>query len=202
MTTPRAFASASPLPNGEVLIAGGTNSGASLRLASAELFDPATGTFSAQGVGEMTTGRMTAAAAPLPDGDVLIAGGAGAAGELSSAELFVFPPSALPSGFSSRVILHVSRDITRTVSRQGRLIKVTRTVTVTRAVKSTPVFTTTPARAVIARGGHVYAKGTAEFTRLVLSAHRRVPGGRYSLTLRHRYGRRWLTTHSKLQIKP
>ena len=89
MSTPRVDAVAAPLPNGMVLIAGGENNSSS-GLSSAELFDPATGTFSSAGLGAMTVARAGAVAAPLPNGRVLIAGGenAGTGNSSSSAELF------------------------------------------------------------------------------------------------------------------
>ena len=75
MTTARAEAVAAPLPDGDVLIAGGTSSGSSeVPLSSAEVFDPVTGKFTAL-PNSMTTARNGAVAAPLPNGDVLIAGG-------------------------------------------------------------------------------------------------------------------------------
>jgi hypothetical protein len=200
MTTPRAFATAAPLPNGDVLIAGGISRNGGDPLTSAELFDPKTNTFSSAGVGSMTGARMQAAAAPLPDGDVLIAGGAGAGGELSSAELFTFPRSAAPTGLSGHAVLHVSRDVFRLVVRNGRRVKLRRHLTSTSVLRATPTFTTTPARATLMRGRTVYASGTAVFTRLVLTARRRPGAGMYMLTLRHRYGRSWLATRMRLTI--
>ena len=44
--------------------------------------------FSSVGVGSLTAARWTAAAAPLPDGRVLIAGGASGATSRSNSELF------------------------------------------------------------------------------------------------------------------
>jgi HYDIN/CFA65/VesB family protein/Kelch motif protein/galactose oxidase-like protein len=86
MTTARGFPAAAPLPDGDVLIAGGFNT-TNNQLSSAEVFDPASGTFTAT-TNSMTTARTGAVAAPLPDGDVLIAGGSAGAAPLPSAEVF------------------------------------------------------------------------------------------------------------------
>ena len=79
-----------PLPDGQVLIAGGYNESSGW-LQSAELFNPADDTFTAltaAGSTELHTARFDAVAAPLPDGQVLIAGGQNSGGSLQSAELF------------------------------------------------------------------------------------------------------------------
>ena len=87
MGTPRRGAVAAPLPDGRVLVAGGSYyDGGDHYLASAEVFDPATNAFTA--VGEMGIARVRAAAAPLPDGRVLVAGGNDGPTRLSSAEVF------------------------------------------------------------------------------------------------------------------
>ena len=71
--------SATPLPDGTVLVAGGgTNifdsaTKSTLVTASAELYDPASGTFSP--TGWMTTPRLTQAAVLLNNGQVLVTGG-------------------------------------------------------------------------------------------------------------------------------
>ena len=91
MSTVRFLPAATPLPNGKVLIVGGGDGGpGGAPLESAELFDPATNTFSSAGLGAMSTARESASASPLPNGEVLIAGGdTGFGGALlSSAELF------------------------------------------------------------------------------------------------------------------
>lgn len=87
MSTPRRGAVAARLPDGRVLVAGGSyNDGVDHYLASAEVFDPATGAFTP--VNDMGTARVRAAAAPLPDGRVLVAGGNNGPSRLSSAEVF------------------------------------------------------------------------------------------------------------------
>jgi len=99
MTTARAYHTATPLPDGMVLIAGGTGPGGPL--ASAELYDPAAKTFSPT-AGSMATPRAYHTATVLPDGMVLLTGGTGPGGRLDSAELYdpktgTFSPT-LPMG--------------------------------------------------------------------------------------------------------
>jgi hypothetical protein len=91
MTGPRPGAATAPLPDGRVLQAGGASASGDFdppyfgRLQSAEIFDPPTNTFSP--TGSMSEVRSGAFAAPLPGGNVLVAGGYGA-GPLSSAEIY------------------------------------------------------------------------------------------------------------------
>ncbi|MGA3324696.1 MAG: choice-of-anchor D domain-containing protein [Terriglobia bacterium] len=87
----RAVHTATLLNNGTVLIAGGLNINAGVFLASAELYNPATGTFSYTN-GKLNTARDQHTATLLNNGTVLMAGGFGASGgqllPLGSAELY------------------------------------------------------------------------------------------------------------------
>ena len=79
MAKPRAGATVTVLADGRVLIVGGIGAPDSTTpasfVATAELFDPATGTFRATGL--MKTPRIDHEATPLPGGRVLIVGGSG-----------------------------------------------------------------------------------------------------------------------------
>jgi hypothetical protein len=82
----RSGQTATLLPDGRVLMAGGGNS---VLLAGAELYDPKTGTFSE--TGSLITPRYKHTAGLLPGGRVLIAGGSDQRdwnGNLSSAEVY------------------------------------------------------------------------------------------------------------------
>jgi hypothetical protein len=72
-----------PLPNGKVLIVGGSNGS---YLTSAELYDPASGTFTA--TGSLASARYGHTATLLPSGKVLIASGSNGIAYLASAELY------------------------------------------------------------------------------------------------------------------
>ena len=93
MATPRQFATATLLQNGQVLITGGgswtaTCSGCSVN--SAEIYDPATGTFST--VCSMAYSRRSHTGTLLANGNVLITGGwedtTGGIVDLNTAEIF------------------------------------------------------------------------------------------------------------------
>jgi N-acetylneuraminic acid mutarotase len=84
MVTPRSDFTATLLPDGKVLVAGGLHSG--VQAAAAELYDPGNGSWSA--TGSMVTPRADQTATLLPDGKVLVAGGSGSNGALASAERY------------------------------------------------------------------------------------------------------------------
>ncbi|HET8925758.1 MAG TPA: kelch repeat-containing protein [Candidatus Acidoferrum sp.] len=94
MNSARIGATATLLPNGTVLIAGGiafTGGQTGTALSSAEILNPATRLFSPT-TGSMTISRGLHSATLLPDGTVLIAGGADS-----------FTPTAIPVGSGSTV---------------------------------------------------------------------------------------------------
>jgi Galactose oxidase, central domain len=72
MATERAFQTATLLPDGTVLIAGGEDQ-AGAALASTEIFDPVKNTFTAGP--NMQVARLAHTATPMPYGEVLLAGG-------------------------------------------------------------------------------------------------------------------------------
>ena len=72
----RALHTATLLPDGKVLVTGGlgNDAGSAVETASSELYDPATGTWSP--TGNLSLPRHSHSATLLPDGKVLVAGGA------------------------------------------------------------------------------------------------------------------------------
>jgi len=111
MTAPRVWHSSTSLAGGTVLIAGGETDACTGNfcgffgsVASAELYDPSTGTFVA--TGDMPARRETHTATLLNDGRVLIAGGVSYGGigiffgSLASAELY--NPAAATGALGNR----------------------------------------------------------------------------------------------------
>jgi N-acetylneuraminic acid mutarotase len=88
MATAREEFTATLLANGQVIVAGGRDSGGTHALSSAELYDPNTGAWTA--TGSMVTARGLQTATSLCDGRVLVAGGQSPddAQTLRSAELY------------------------------------------------------------------------------------------------------------------
>ncbi|HVG58422.1 MAG TPA: kelch repeat-containing protein, partial [Hyalangium sp.] len=84
MTTARDGHTATLLPSGQVLVAGGYNS--SSRLGSAEVYAPSTGTWAS--TGSMASARSGHTATLLPSGKILVTGGSSTDGYLASAEVY------------------------------------------------------------------------------------------------------------------
>jgi hypothetical protein len=125
MKTARVFHTATLLADGRVLVAGGVDSAATDfidPIFSAELFDPATGGFSA--TGGMTATRFSHTATLLSNGKVLISGGStkgNFAGEasLASAEIF----DAATGKFASTGSMAIARaDHTATLLNDGTVL--------------------------------------------------------------------------------
>jgi hypothetical protein len=91
---------ATPLPNGDVLIVGGLNTGNSF-LASAELWSYQMSKWSSAGT--MATPRYAFTATLLPSGQVLVAGGAIAMGDVltTTAELWMPPPITVSTNLAA-----------------------------------------------------------------------------------------------------
>jgi Kelch motif/Galactose oxidase, central domain len=90
MASSRLLPAAAPRPDGDVLVIGGQDQSGN-SLSSADLYDPTTNTFltGSQAPPNMSTGRALPLVATLDNGDVLVAGGAGANNvPLASAEVY------------------------------------------------------------------------------------------------------------------
>jgi Galactose oxidase, central domain/Kelch motif len=86
MARARYYHTATLLPDGRVLVVGGTPDGLSENIAEAEIFDPETSRFSS--TGKLAVGRYLHTATLLNDGRVLVVGGVARGGTTTSAEIF------------------------------------------------------------------------------------------------------------------
>ena len=100
MTTPRAQHTATLLASGLVLIVGGEGADQATPLATAEVYNPATGRFSSGG--SMLVARRNQTATLMKDGLLLIAGGEG----LTTSEIYT--PSTGTFGFKTAMLGQVS----------------------------------------------------------------------------------------------
>jgi N-acetylneuraminic acid mutarotase len=105
------------LLDGRVLVVGGYGTSDGSALATAETFDPATGTWSAAGT--MATPRVLAGASLLPDGRVLVTGGSNEAAAHASAEIW----DPVSASFSAAASMSVARFAhTSTTLLDGRVL--------------------------------------------------------------------------------
>jgi hypothetical protein len=125
MTTVRHEHTATLLPSGKVLIAGGETSrpvgemGIVDVTASTELYDPATGTFTA--TDDMTTARYQHTATLLPGGKVLITGGLGNSPPVETTSAELYDPAA--GTFSATGSMTVARQsYTATLLGNGKVL--------------------------------------------------------------------------------
>lgn len=117
MASARSLHTATRLASGRVLIAGG-HDGSMATLASAEVYDPLTGTFSA--TGSMGAGRVAAEATRLQDGRVLMVGGQDASGHaIASVELYD-PVTGIFSATGSLLTPRLNPTVTRL--KDGRVL--------------------------------------------------------------------------------
>jgi hypothetical protein len=84
----RFYHTATPLPDGRILVVGGLTiqDGEFVALASAEVWDPATGTFGP--AGSLAEARFYHTATLLPDGRILVVGGADSHNVVATAEVW------------------------------------------------------------------------------------------------------------------
>jgi hypothetical protein len=118
MAEGRGAHTATLLPIGKVFLAGGFNTSTSECAASAELYDPSSGRFTA--VGGMIVPRGWHTATMLPNGKILIAGGTDAASQsLASAELYD-PSSGKFTAIASMTVARTSH--TATMLSNGKVL--------------------------------------------------------------------------------
>jgi hypothetical protein len=120
MAGPRIAHTATLLNNGKVLVAGGTDANGS-PVATAEIYDPTTGTFST--TGNMATARAHFAATLLANGKVLVTGGLDTSGNpLATAEIYDPTAGTFSATTGNMVYVHASH--TATLLNTGKVLVV------------------------------------------------------------------------------
>lgn len=119
MATARRFHTATLLSNGKVLVAGGED-GSANAFASAELYDPTTGSFSP--TGSMTVPRVGHTATLLSSGKVLITGGTSTTNEAAVASAELYDPVAGTFAATTGNMIAMRASHTATVLKDGRVL--------------------------------------------------------------------------------
>ncbi len=122
MSVARVYHTATLLPSGKVLIAGGDTTSGSGITNTAELYDPGSGNFTSLSPNTMTSARARHTATLLPSGKVLLAAGVtNAAGAITNtAELF--DPTAGTFTSLSPSTMYTARDHTATLLPGGKVL--------------------------------------------------------------------------------
>src|SRR5213594_2398518 len=116
LSVPRRDHTATLLPNGTVLIAGGLDASNAV-VATAEVYDPSTNGFSS--VGDMRAARVGHTATLLSDGHVLVAGGSDGANALRNIDVY----DPVTRSFSDWGLLNVARrGHTASILTDGRIL--------------------------------------------------------------------------------
>jgi hypothetical protein len=174
MSVPRSGHTATLLPDGRVLLAGGMVSvrGDEELTASTEIYDPRTGTLS-PGV-NLTMPRAGHTATLLKDGNVLIAGGGNERGKMKSAELY----RVVEGGSVPVSSLHVPRERhAATMLVDGRVLITGGTI----AQPSDETEIYDPASRAFVAGPHLHARRAAHSATLLADGRVLVAGGAESL---------------------
>jgi galactose oxidase-like protein/Kelch motif protein len=124
MNRAHAAATATLLPNGKVLIAGGAGSGViPPPIGSVELYDPASNSYApAASTPTMNQARFAATATLLPNGKVIIAGGFAPSGSLSSVELYDPASNSFASAASLPAMNTARSNATATLLLSGKVL--------------------------------------------------------------------------------
>jgi len=124
MNTARCGSTATLLPSGKLLIAGGIASfGSASVLSSTELYDPATNSFAAAAdTAAMNTARVWATATLLASGKVLIAGGANSSSYLSSTELYDPTTNSFAAAADTAAMNTAHDEATATLLASGKVL--------------------------------------------------------------------------------
>lgn len=175
MSVSRIWHAAALLPGGRVLITGGSvpvgGGPAAQVTAAAEIYDPATGTFTP--TGSMATGRTLHTPTALPDGRVLVVGGNSDTQRLQSAELYD-PASGTFSPAGYMLAIH-GRGHTATRLASGKVLILGGFETVSRPTAAAEIFD--PATNKFTSAGNMTAARADHFAVLLNDGRVLIGGG-------------------------